>query len=73
MAFARYALARPDAEARATFGPLLSGLQWRRLSADLAIASGTSREDLGLDQWLGLFRFVQAHIPAHKRRRALGG
>ena len=73
MAFARYALARPDAEARATFGPLLSGLQWRRLSADLAIASGASREDLSLDQWLGLYRFVRAHIPARKRRRALGG
>lgn len=71
-AFARYSLARPDADARATFRPLLSGLQWRRLSADLAIVPGSRREELTLDQWLGLYRFIGGHVPAHKRRRALG-
>ena len=72
-AFVRYALARPDAEVCATFRPLLSRLQWRRLSADLEIAPGSCREDLTLRQWLGVYRFVRSHIPDRKRRRALGG
>ena len=72
-AFVRYALARPSPDARLVFRPLVSRLQWRRLSADLRIASGAMRDELSLEQWIGLYDFVRRHIPATKQRRALGG
>ena len=70
--FVRWAYARPPDEARRLFRPLLSHLQWRRLSDDLAIAPGASRNALTLDQWLGLFRFAQRHAAQNRRRRAFG-
>lgn len=68
-AYVRYALARPRPDARRTFRGLVSNLQWRRLSQDLAIAPGALRTDLTYDQWLGVFRFVRRCAPAGKLRR----
>ena len=67
--FVRYALARPSPDAWRTFRGLISNLQWRRLSQDLAIAPHTLRADLTYPQWLALFRFVRQCAPAAKRRR----
>jgi len=71
--FVRTAFARGRPEARRTFRNALSNLQWRRLSADLAIPAGAARADLTLDQWPGLYRFIAARTPPHRRARALGG
>jgi 23S rRNA (adenine-N6)-dimethyltransferase len=71
-AFVRWAHARPPDEARRLFRPLLSHLQWRRLSDDLAIAPDAVRNALTLDQWLGLFRFARRHAARARRRRAFG-
>jgi 16S rRNA A1518/A1519 N6-dimethyltransferase RsmA/KsgA/DIM1 with predicted DNA glycosylase/AP lyase activity len=70
--FVRYALARPRPDAWRTFRGLVSKLQWRRLSQDLAIAPEALRADLTYEQWLGVFRFVQRCTPALKRRRIAG-
>jgi 23S rRNA (adenine-N6)-dimethyltransferase len=72
-AFVRYALARPRPDAWRTFRGLVSNLQWRRLSQDLAIAPETLRADLTYDQWLGVFRFVRRCAPASKLRRLAAG
>jgi 23S rRNA (adenine-N6)-dimethyltransferase len=68
-AFVRHALARPRPDAWRTFRSLVSNLQWRRLSQDLAIAPGALRADLTYDQWLGVFRFVRRCAPTGKLRR----
>lgn len=68
-AFVRHAFGRPAPEARQVFRSLLSNLQWRRLSCDLAIAPGAWREELTLDQWLGLYRFASRCVPPHKLDR----
>ena len=70
--FVRYALARPRPDAWRTFRGLVSNLQWRRLSQELAIAPDTLRIELSYDQWLGVFRFVQRCAPAMKLRRLAG-
>jgi 23S rRNA (adenine-N6)-dimethyltransferase len=70
--FVRYALARPRSDAWRTFRGVVSNLQWRRLSKDLAIAADALRADLTYQQWLGVFRFVQRCTPAGKRRRIAG-
>jgi 23S rRNA (adenine-N6)-dimethyltransferase len=70
--FVRYALARPRPDAWRTFRGLVSNLQWRRLSQDLAIAPDALRADLTYPQWLGVFRFVQSCAPTVKWRR-IGG
>jgi 23S rRNA (adenine-N6)-dimethyltransferase len=72
-AFVRYALARPSPQTHTVLRPLLSRIQWRRLAADLQIEPGATRNELSLDQWLGLYHFVRRHTPVTKRRRALGG
>jgi 23S rRNA (adenine-N6)-dimethyltransferase len=66
-AFVRAAFARAKPDARRTFRPVLSNLQWRRLSADLDIPAGAPCTELSLEQWLGLFRFASAYAPAWKR------
>jgi 23S rRNA (adenine-N6)-dimethyltransferase len=71
-AFVRYALARPRPDAWRTFRNLVSNLQWRRLSQDLAIAPGALRADLSYAQWLGVFHFVQRCAPADRLRRLAG-
>jgi 16S rRNA A1518/A1519 N6-dimethyltransferase RsmA/KsgA/DIM1 with predicted DNA glycosylase/AP lyase activity len=68
-AFVRYAFARRGSDSRSVFRNLLSNTQWRRLSEELAIAGGTDRSELTLAQWVGVFRFVQRHIPPWKRLR----
>jgi 23S rRNA (adenine-N6)-dimethyltransferase len=68
-AFVRYALARPRPDAWRTLRGLVSNLQWRRLSQDLAVAPDALRADLGYEQWLGVFRFVRRSAPAGKLRR----
>jgi len=70
-AFVRWAFSRPSGEAARLFRPVLSRLQWRRLACDLAIDVAGGREELTLDQWLGLYRFVRDHVPVSKRRKAL--
>lgn len=70
--FVRYALARPRPDAWRTFRGLVSNLQWRRLSQDLAIAPDALRADLTYQQWLGVFRCVQSSAPTVKWRR-IGG
>jgi 23S rRNA (adenine-N6)-dimethyltransferase len=70
-AYVRYAFARQGPDARRVFRSLLSNLQWRRLSTDLAIPPGVGRGDLSLAQWLGIYRFSTA-FAAPRRRRALG-
>lgn len=70
--FVRYALARPRPDAWRTFRGLVSNLQWRQLSQDLAIAPDALRVELSYEQWLGVFRFVQRSAPAQKRRRIAG-
>jgi 23S rRNA (adenine-N6)-dimethyltransferase len=70
--FVRTTFARGRPEARRTFRGVLSNLQWRRLSDDLAIPPGAACADLTLNQWLGLYRFVAAHTPPHRRARAIG-
>jgi 23S rRNA (adenine-N6)-dimethyltransferase len=67
--FVRYALARPSPDAWRTFRSVISNLQWRRLSQDLAIAPDALRAELTYPQWLALFRFVRRCAPAVKRRR----
>jgi 16S rRNA A1518/A1519 N6-dimethyltransferase RsmA/KsgA/DIM1 with predicted DNA glycosylase/AP lyase activity len=67
--FVRYALGRSKSDTRTTFRNLLSGLQWRRLSLDLDIASGAQLATLTLQQWLGIYRFVRRCAPARKTRR----
>lgn len=67
-AFLRHAFARPRPDARGALRTLVSNLQWRRLSEDLGMAPDAMRADLTYAQWLGVFRFVSAHAPAHKRR-----
>jgi 16S rRNA A1518/A1519 N6-dimethyltransferase RsmA/KsgA/DIM1 with predicted DNA glycosylase/AP lyase activity len=71
--FVRTAFDRGRPEARRTFRGVLSNLQWRRLSRDLAIAVGATCGELTLDQWLGLYRFIAARTPPRQRLRALGG
>lgn len=68
-AFLRYAFARPSPDARVALKGLISNLQWRRLSADLAIAPEARRAALTYPQWLGLFRFVARCAPPHKLAR----
>jgi len=70
--FVRYALARPRPDAWRTFRGLVSNLQWRLLSQDLAIAPEALRAELSYEQWLGVFRFVQRCAPAAKRQRIAG-
>ncbi len=69
-AFVAWVFARPAGEARRNFRPLLSGLQWRILSADLGIAPDATRLDLTPDQWVGLYRFIRVGVPDRFRRRA---
>jgi 23S rRNA (adenine-N6)-dimethyltransferase len=66
-AFVRAAFARAKPDARRTFRPVLSNLQWRRLTADLGISPGAPCTELSLAQWLGLYRFVATCTPAWKR------
>jgi 23S rRNA (adenine-N6)-dimethyltransferase len=68
-AFVRYALNRSKPDARGTFRNLLSNLQWRFLARDLGMAEDVRLSDLSLAQWLGIYRFCQTRVPAHKRRR----
>lgn len=70
--FVRTAFARGRPEARRTFRGVVSNLQWRRLSPDLGIPAGAACGDLTLDQWLGLYCFVVAHLPPARRARAFG-
>jgi 23S rRNA (adenine-N6)-dimethyltransferase len=70
--FVRYAVARPRPDTWRTFRNLVSNLQWRRLSQDLAIAPNARRADLSYAQWLGVFRFVRRCAPAGKLRRLAG-
>ena len=70
--FVRYALARPRPDARRTFRNLVSNLQWRRLSQDLAIAPDALRAELSYAQWLGIFRFVRRCAPADRLRGLAG-
>jgi 23S rRNA (adenine-N6)-dimethyltransferase len=71
-AFVRYAFARQSPDARRVFRSLLSNLQWRRLTADIAIPQGAARGDLSLAQWLGIYHFTTAFAAPRKRQRALG-
>ncbi|MEJ0065504.1 MAG: rRNA adenine N(6)-methyltransferase family protein [Caulobacteraceae bacterium] len=71
-AFVRYALARPRPDAWHAFRGLVSNLQWRRLSQDLAIAPDALRADLDYDQWLAVFQFVRKYAPPGKLRRLSG-
>jgi 23S rRNA (adenine-N6)-dimethyltransferase len=71
-AFVRGVFARGRPDARGALRNLLSGLQWRRLSADLAIPAGATLTGLSLSQWTGLFRFVAAYAPARRRAVAFG-
>ena len=70
--FLRWAFARPPPDALRLFRPLLSGLQWRRLSADLAIAPDARRDELTPAQWLGLYRFSRSCTPERRRRGVFG-
>lgn len=65
--FVAYAFARQAPDARRMLRNVLSNLQWRRLSHDLGVSPGATRGDLTLAQWVGVFRFVLAHTPAHRR------
>lgn len=65
--FVAYAFARQAPDARRMLRNVLSNLQWRRLSHDLRIPPGAARADLTLAQWVGIFRFVLAHTPEHRR------
>lgn len=65
--FVAYAFARQAPDARRMLRNVLSNLQWRRLSHDLGVPPGAARGDLTLAQWVGLFRFVLAHTPEHRR------
>jgi 23S rRNA (adenine-N6)-dimethyltransferase len=67
--FVRYAFARPRPDAWRSMRGLVSNLQWRRLSEDLASGPDALRADLSYDHWLGLFRFVRRFAPPHKRAR----
>jgi 23S rRNA (adenine-N6)-dimethyltransferase len=68
-AFVRYALARPRPDAWHTFRGLVSNLQWRRLSRNLAMAPHVLRAELDYDHWLGVFRFVRRCAPPGKLQR----
>jgi 23S rRNA (adenine-N6)-dimethyltransferase len=68
-AFVRFALARPPADAWRTFRPLLSRLQWRRLSRYLGLDPAVLRSELSLEHWLAIFAFVRAHAPDRKQAR----
>lgn len=72
-AFVGYVVGRSKPDARRSFRNLVSHLQWRRLTQDLAIGEEARLADLTLDQWLGLYRFVRRATPARKQRLALQG
>lgn len=65
-AFVRYALGRSKTDARQTFRNVISNLQWRLLSRDLAIAPAARLDSLTLDQWLNIYRFVLRCAPSRK-------
>ncbi len=68
-AFVHHALGRSKSDARRTFRDVLSNLQWRLLSRDLAIPDDAQLNALTHAQWLGIYRFVCHHTPQHKQRR----
>ncbi len=70
-AFVGYVLSRSKPDARRSFRSLVSNLQWRLLSRDLAISANARLDELTLDQWLGIFRFVHACAPRQKIQRLL--
>ena len=72
-AFVRYALGRCKTDARTTFRNLLSGLQWRLLARDLAIAEDAALATLTFQQWLGVYQFVRRCAPPHKTKLIFPG
>lgn len=67
--FVHHALGRTKPDARRTFRDVLSNLQWRLLSRDLAIPDDAPLNALTQAQWLGIYRFIRRHAPTHKQRR----
>jgi 16S rRNA A1518/A1519 N6-dimethyltransferase RsmA/KsgA/DIM1 with predicted DNA glycosylase/AP lyase activity len=68
-AFVHFAFSRARTGARQTFRPLLSHLQWRIVTRDLAVPDDATLFGLTLDQWVGLYRAVRRHAPGHKQAR----
>lgn len=64
--FVGYALGRSKADARTTFRNVLSNLQWRLLSRDLAVASDVRLQELTLEHWVAIYRFVARAVPPGK-------
>jgi len=64
--FIRYALRRSKADARTTFRNVLSNLQWRYLSRDLGLAVDARLDELKLEDWIEVYRFIRRSVPSHK-------
>ena len=68
--FIRYALNRSKPDARTTFRNVLSNLQWRLLSRDLAVSPDVRLQQLTIEQWVAIYRFIARAVPPRKANLA---
>lgn len=54
----RWGFEAPERDLKRAYRGLFTYVQWRRLSRDLGFPLRPEPSELGLDQWLGLFRFL---------------